>query len=208
MTAREIFLTTTEAGLLGDGTPYSYTTTYTYDSLGRIATIDGPRTDVSDVTTYYYDPLTGYRNGISQPLIVTTAYSTTLGNPQTITDPNGNSTTYTYDTNGRVSTVKAPGDTNATQYFYVAGGCQSCGGMNKIDHITLPEGNTIWYAYDIMGNLSTITDSLNNTINYTSDSEGNKLTEQIKDSTGTLQKSLSYSYDALNRLSKIANRKL
>jgi RHS repeat-associated protein len=200
-------LTTTEAGLLGDGTPYSYTTTYTYDALGRIATIDGPRTDVSDVTTYYYDPLTGYRNGINQPLIGTTAYSNfdSLGNPQTITDPNGNSSTYTYDTIGRVSTVKAPGDTNATQYFYVAGGCQSCGGMNKIDHITLPEGNTIWYSYDSMGNLSTITDSLNNTINYTYDSEGNKLTEQIKDSTGTLQKSLSYSYDALNRLSKITN---
>jgi len=45
-----------------------------------------------------------------------------LGNPRTVTDPNGNSTTYTYDTTGRVTSVKASGDTNATQYFYVSGG--------------------------------------------------------------------------------------
>jgi YD repeat-containing protein len=31
------------------------TTSYTYNHQGLIATIDGPRTDVSDVTTYEYD---------------------------------------------------------------------------------------------------------------------------------------------------------
>ena len=56
------------------------------------------------------------------------------------------------------------------------------GGANKIDHITLPEGNAIWYTYDTMGNLSAIKDSLNNTINYTYDSEGSRLMEEIKDS--------------------------
>ena len=201
-------LTTTETGLLGNGNPYTYTTTYTYDTNGRLATIDGPRTDVNDVTSYVYDSA-GRLQTMTQPLIGTTTYSSfdNLGNPQTVTDPNGNSTTYTYDTNGRVATVKAPGDTNATQYFYVAGSCgSSCSGNGKIDHITLPEGNTISYHYDDgMGNLTSISDSLGNSINYTYDSEGNKLTEQIKDSSGSLQKSLSFSYDALNRLQRITN---
>lgn len=202
-------LTVNEAGLLGDGTPYSYTTSYELDSNGRITSIDGPRTDVNDVTTFTYDSTTGFFTSITQPIIGSTTYSNhdALGNPQTVTDPNGNSTIYTYDSIGRVTSVKAPGDTNATQYFYVSGVCTSCGngGANKIDHITLPEGNTIWYTYDTMGYLSTIKDNANNTINYTYDSEGNKLTEQIKDSGGSLQKSLSYQYDALNRLSKTIN---
>ncbi|HEX9020765.1 MAG TPA: hypothetical protein VF903_05850 [Nitrospirota bacterium] len=116
--AKGNLLSRTESGYLGDGTPYSYTTAYTYNANGKIATIDGPRTDVQDVTTYYYDPLTGYVNGINQPLVGTTVYSNfdVFGNPQTVTDPNGNATTYTYDSIGRVLTVKAPGDTNATQY--------------------------------------------------------------------------------------------
>jgi YD repeat-containing protein len=85
----------------------------------------------------------------------------------------------------RVQTVKAPGeDANSTQYFYVSGGCQSCGGgANKIDHIILPEGNTIWYTYDSMGNLSTIKDSLNNTINCTYDSWTYKKTYSLAFST-------------------------
>src|SRR5690242_7868351 len=38
----------------------SRTWTYTYDSYGRVMTEDGPRTDVSDVTTYaYYTCTTG-----------------------------------------------------------------------------------------------------------------------------------------------------
>ena len=133
-------LSTTETGFLGNSTSYSYTTTYTYDTNSRVASIDGPRTDVSDVTTYTYDPITGHLTAITQPLIGTTTYSShdSLGNPQTVTDPNGNATMYTYDTTGRVLTVKAPGDTASTQYVYVSGGCTSCGngGANKIDHIT------------------------------------------------------------------------
>ena len=40
------------------------TWSYTYDSFGRVLTEDGPRTNVSDVTTYsYYDCTTAVRCG-------------------------------------------------------------------------------------------------------------------------------------------------
>ena len=104
-------------------------------------------------------------------------------------------------------TVKAPGDLNPTQYVYITAGCTSCGsgGANKIDYIILPEGNKIDYDYDVYGNLITIKDNAGNSINYAFDSEGNRLKEEIKDTLGTLQKTLSYQYDTLNRLSKIVN---
>ncbi|MEK6744184.1 MAG: RHS repeat-associated core domain-containing protein [Nitrospirota bacterium] len=197
-----------EDGFLGDGTPYTYTTTNDYYTNGKLKSIDGPRTDVQDITNYAYDPTTGFLTTITQPLVGMTTYSNfdPLGNPQTVTDPNGNATTYTYDTTGRVLTVRSPGDTNPTQYVYVSGGCTSCGGGgNKIDHITLPEGNTITYTYDALGNIASIKDSLNNSINYTYDSEGNKLSEEIKDASGVLQKTLGYQYTALNRLSQVKN---
>ncbi len=198
-----------ESGYLGDGTAYSYMTAYTYDANGKLTGIDGPRPGDADKIVYAYDLTTGFLLSMTQPIIGTTTYADhdSLGNPRTVIDPNGNSIIYTYDETGRVLTVKAPGDTNPAQYFYVSGGCSSCGGggANKIDHITLPEGNTITYTYDSMGNIASIKDSLNNSINYSYDSEGNKLTEQIKDPGGALQKTLSYQYDALNRLTKIVN---
>ncbi|KAF0219658.1 MAG: YD repeat [Geobacteraceae bacterium] len=198
---------TTETGLLGTGTPYGYTTTYEYDSNGRITKIDGPRTDVQDVATFTYDA-SGNRLTKTEPLIGTTTYGNynSLGNPGTVTDPNGNTTIYTYDNVGRVLTIKAPGDTAVTEYAYTGGGCTSCGGAtSRIDHIILPEGNRIDYGYDANGKQIKISDSLNNSINYSYDSEGNRLKEEIKDPSGALQKTVSYQYDSLNRLTKSLN---
>ncbi|ACM22012.1 RHS repeat protein [Geotalea daltonii FRC-32] len=195
----------TETGLSGDGTSYTYTTSYEYDIHGHVTRIDGPRTDVEDVTTFTYDPVTSNRLTMTEPLIGTTTYANYdgLGNPGTITDPNGNTTTYTYDNVGRVLTIKAPGDTAVTEYGYTTVGCASCGGtISKIDHIIFPQGNRIDYFYDSMGNLSKIADTQGNSINYTYDSEGNQLKEEIKDPTGILQKTISYQYDALSRLTK------
>jgi RHS repeat-associated protein len=200
--------TVTETGYLGNGAPYTYVTTYAYNANGRLQSIDGPRTDVPDVTTYTYDPVTAYLTSITQPLVGTTTYSNhdAHGNPRTVRDPNENSTLYTYDDSGNVLTVKAPGDANPTQYFYVINTCPDCsGGQSRLDHVILPEGQRIDLGYDNQGNLGMIKDSSSNTINYASDSEGNRLSTQIKDSAGTLQRSVSYQYDQKNRLTSVAS---
>jgi len=199
-------LSLTESGLQGDGTTYTYETNYTYDVNGKVTSIDGPLPGDTDKISFNYDTDKGYLLSITQPLIGDTIFADhdPFGNPRTVTGPNGNITHYTYDTNGSVLTVQV-GNENATQYAYSNSGCPTCGSEIKIDSITLPEGNTIGYTYNAMGQLSAIKDSQNNSINYTYDSEGNKLAEEIKDSSGTLQKTLSYQYDELNRLKTITN---
>jgi RHS repeat-associated protein len=187
-------LTRTEQGYLGDGTPFTYTTTYTYTGNGQVETIDGPRTDVSDVTTYAYDTQ-GNLTSVTQPLNLVTSYSsyTATGQPQTVTDPNNVDTTYTYDSVGRVTSVTVDGDT--TSYTYTQTG--------KIEQITLPRQNTVTYSYDSFDRLETITDGLGNTINYTYDSSGNRLKEDIKDPQGVLTNTVSYQYDVLNRRTRV-----
>jgi len=82
--------------------PVSATTlNYTYTALGQIATVDGPRTDVSDITSFSYDAqgnLTTVTNALGQ--VSTRANFDSYGNPQTVTDPNGVVTTLTYTPQG------------------------------------------------------------------------------------------------------------
>ncbi len=90
------------------GSPRTWS--YTFSQYGQILTTDGPRTNVNDVTTTtYYDvanPDLGKRNN---PATITdalghvtqiTAYDGN-GRPLTLIDPNGLSTTLTYDARGR-----------------------------------------------------------------------------------------------------------
>ena len=188
---KDNLLTRTEKGLLGDGTSFTYTTTYTYNSNGQLETLDGPRTDVTDVTTYAYDTQ-GNLISVTQPLDLVTTYAdyTPTGQPQTVTDPNSVATTYTYDSLGRVTSVTMDGDT--TSYSYSPTG--------KMEEIRFPRQNTMSYAYDSQDRLTTITDGLGNTINYTYDSGGNKLKEEIKDPQGILKKTVAFQYDVLGRL--------
>jgi YD repeat-containing protein len=57
----------TESGYAGS-TPISRTTGYTYDSYGRITSVDGPRTDVADITTSTYYPDSPYLNTVTNGL--------------------------------------------------------------------------------------------------------------------------------------------
>jgi YD repeat-containing protein len=106
-------------------------TSFAYDAAGRITSESGPRPEnhmehVYDAsgnrtaTRRYVDgPSSGYLEN-------TFADFDARGNPQTVTDPNGRITAFTYDTAGRVKTVTPP----------YAGG-----------------GSTITSSYDVDGNL-------------------------------------------------------
>jgi len=93
-------------GTVGSGS--GVTTSYTYTTLGNIATITVPGPNNSgDTVTYTYS----YTNQIQT--------TEALGEPVSITDPNGNVTKYHYDNRGNVTAIiDALGNETDYQYNY------------------------------------------------------------------------------------------
>jgi len=195
-----------------NGTPTQkiYTTQYQYNTLGQLTQINGPRTDVSDITTLEYYPNTPDQgNNRGQLKAIVNAFNQRTefsnydanGNVGTITDPNTNPngviTQRTYDQRNRIKTITNQTTGAQTQYFYDIRG--------NLSYIILPEANRIDSTYNLANKLTEIKDSLNNKIQYQYDVEGNRTREETKDPTGTLKKYLDFTYDTYNNLKKIIN---
>src|SRR5262249_23688547 len=160
------------------GSPRSWT--YTYNSNGSVLTVNGPRTDVSDVTTYTYyandDADLGKRGNVATitnaagHVTSITAYNA-HGQPLTIVDPNGLTTMLAYDGRQRV-TSRSVG-TETTSYNY--------DNVGQLTKVTLPDSSYLSYSYDGAHRLTDISDSLGNRISYTLDAMGNRTQEQVFD---------------------------
>ncbi len=175
----------------------SRTWTYTYNSFGQVLTADGPRTDVSDVTTYaYYNCSTGYQCGQVQTITNALGHVTTYntynvhGQPLTVTDPNGVITTLTYDTRQRLTSREAGGETTSIEYWPT--------GLLK--QVTLPDLSFILYTYDSAHRLTQVSDSENNRIVYTLDAMGNRTQEETFDPSNALVQLHHRAFNTLNQL--------
>jgi RHS repeat-associated protein len=198
-----------EAGYVfinGVSTPKTYTIQYQYNTLGQLTQINGPRTDVSDITTLEYyanTPDQGNNRGQLKAIVNALSQRTEFsnydanGNLGTITGPNGVITQRTYDERNRIKTLTNQTTGAQTQYFYDIRG--------NLSYIILPVGNRIDFTYNLANKLTEIKDSLDNKIQYQYDVEGNRTREETKDPQGTLKKYLDFTYDAYNNLKKIIN---
>jgi YD repeat-containing protein len=192
-------LTKTETDTRTQSVPYSTnsqtrTWTYTWDSTGLLQTVNGPRTDVTDTTTYSWT--SGVLSSVSNALSQTTTINAVneRGLPTEITDSNGVVTDLAYNQRGWLSSVtkRSAGGDAATNFEYDA--------VGQITAIVQPDGVRLEYEYDNAHRLTAVEDSLGERIEYTLDDMGDRTAENIKNSGGTIVKSLTRTYDELGRL--------
>jgi RHS repeat-associated protein len=163
---------------------------YTYTARGRLASIDGPRTDAPDLTRYTYDAAGDLAsltdpNGLTTRILARDAHGRVLRS----SDPNGVLTTLTYDPRGRVTSRTVGGAT--TTYAY-----HRNGQLRRVRH---PDATTLTLLYDPAGHLLGLVDALGNRIRYVRDGAGQLLTEQVLDATGTPRRLRRWRYDAVGR---------
>jgi len=197
-------------GFTPDCTAISRTTTLQYNGpLHQLSLIDGPRTDVIDVTTFEYyldDPSEGNNrarlksvtlaNGtVARDNIQYSATGKILGE----TRPNGLTLSYTYyPGNDRLQTLTQSDGTGSrtTRWTYLPTG--------EVETITLGDGSldatSLTFDYDEARRLKRITDALGNYIEYTLDTEDNQTARNIHDTNGTLRRALSQTFDVYDKL--------
>lgn len=175
------------------------TWTYDYNASGDVLSVNGPRTDVADVTNYSYyssnDPELGKRGNVATitnaagHVTRITAYSA-HGQPLTIEDPNGLVTTMTYDARQRLKTRTVGSETTSYDYD----------GVGQLKKVTLPDGSFLAYTYDGAHRLTGMEDNLGNRVVYTLDTMGNRTREQVLDPSGQLALTRSRVFNNVNRL--------
>ena len=197
----------TQSGHTPAGASVSRSVTLGYNAFGQLNVINGPRTDVNDITTLeYYECTTGGACGQLMRITNALGHITTYdlydanGRLKQMTDSNGLRTSYTYDARGRVQTItRTPvsGSAATTQYSYTPWG--------DVSQVIDPDGMVLDYQYDAAHDLRFIVDAAGNYIHYKYDLKGNRTGEDIYDAGGNLKRTMGYAYDLRNRLNQINN---
>jgi RHS repeat-associated protein len=187
---------------VGDNKVTSQAVTYTYNDNSQILTINGPRTDVDDITTYTYDS-DGYRNSITNALghVITLSNFNGRGEPQQITDANGTVTTLTYHVRGWLLSSSIQHSSNdptlasTTTYGYDNAG--------NVTQVTLPNGNELNYHYDTSDRLIAVSNNAGERIDYVLDNADNRTAQTISDTGSTITYRMTQAYDELSRVMEV-----
>jgi len=184
--------------------------------LGLVTSVNGPRTDVNDLTTYTYYPSDDatcatspttcpHRKGdlwlVQDALgnISETLKYDGAGRVLSMKDANGVVTDFEYHSRGWLTARKVRGTDNSSEAddqitridYYPTG---------LVQKTTLPDGSYTSYTYDAAHRLTDITDGEGNKINYTLDNAGNRTKEDTLGTTGTVLRTLSRVYNQLGQL--------
>jgi len=207
------------------GTSRTITTTYcesadvtagTCPRVGLITKVDGPRTDVADITTYTYYPsndatcatapttcphrkgdLWKVTNALGQ--VVETLKYDSAGRVLSVKDENGTITDFEYHSRGWLSARKLRGVNDAveTDDIIIRLEYWPDGLVKKV---TQPDGAFTSYTYNAADRLIDIADNAGNTIHFTLNNAGNRIGEDTKDAQGNLKRTLSRVFNQLGQL--------
>ena len=171
-------------------------TKFTYNTQGQLLTIDGPRNDVNDITTFEYNAQ-GLRSKTTNALghITQITEFNAFGKPKILIDENNITTTLDYDLMGRLIRMQRAGTTSTFEYDLTG---------NLVKTIRA-NGSVLEYEYDVAKRLIAIKDGANNRIEYILDAAGNQLSTQVKDSSGTLLQTQQQLFDEFSRLVTMTN---
>jgi RHS repeat-associated protein len=194
---------------------YTYCTTVNSTQcpiVGLLLTSTGPRTDLTQTTTYSY---------------YTTSSATNCGTPgaacyqagdlKTVKDALGHVTTIaSYDGAGRITrTTDANGVKTDSTYSprgwlltHIVGGATTTltyTAYGAVQTVKDPDGYVTTYGYDTAHRLTDITDAVGNNLHYTLDAAGNKTAEQIFNSSKVAVRSLARSFNTLGQLTAITD---
>lgn len=204
----------TVAGFDTQGNAVSRTTSFGYDGLGKVTSINGPRTDLplglDDVTTLdYYDCIAGMTGGecgqlerVTNALGQVTEYQAydASGRLTRMQDANLVVTEYTYHPRGWLLTetrTDTNNDARLTSYTYDS--------LGQLKTVTNPDDSVITYVYDAAHDLREVFDTLGNKVTYTYDARGNRKVEETIDPDGTLIRSITTTYDHRNFVKEITS---
>ncbi|MGH1541777.1 MAG: RHS repeat domain-containing protein [Arenicella sp.] len=194
-------------GFTSQGSAVSRSIALAYNDRGRLTQIDGPRTDVSDISSLsYYDCTTGAECGQLQQVTNALGYSVSFDSYDAdarltqMTDANGVVTQLSYYPRGWIKqmTRSAAGQASkVTNYQYDA--------MGQVTQISLPDSVVLNYSYDAAHELRSVSDNLGNRIEYTYDTRGNRIEHKVIDPDNSLVNQINLHYDQRNYVSQISS---
>lgn len=192
--------------------------TTTYDSNGNLQTLDGPRTDVSDVTSQNYDALNRLIQSTAPDTGITKYAYNGLDQPTKVTDPNNLNTAYTLDAWGGPLQTGSPDTGTTLRTFDTAGNLKTeqdarnittsytYDALNRVLSKSSSDAATsaYTYVYDTpcgMGRLCAIQVNGVAKLTYSYDTQG-RLASKL-DASGATSLTSQYAYDTQGRLAQI-----